>query len=278
MSDKTKQQVDVGERNNSSTGDVIHDGGIKINSNNDNLYNTFGDQRLFATNSGIGTQTLHATGYYQKKRPEDYVRTVDMGSMHDLDVTTGSLTIRLPKVKQGECVVFINSNGSISNSRMANFVCQEGDVFEGKGKNYRHGYGSSILTFWGSINQTGEGVWKPKLQALHGNYYSILDKELEINHKETVVDVCNYMDYSTVKLLTYFEDSAEQLVRSSEVLLTINRIDKEVYSVEYGISGNNGDNEVVDIKFGIDDELLVCKVMTKTGRKASIRLRTTELL
>lgn len=274
----TKKQVDVGERNNSSTGDPIHDGGVKINSNNDNLYNTFGDQRLFSNNSGIDSQFLHATGYYQKKRPEDYTRSVDMGSMHDLDVTTGSVTVRLPKVKQGECVVFINSNGSINNSRNANFLCQDGDGFEGTGKNYRHKYGNSMLTFWGHILPSGAGIWKHKLQALHGNYYSILNEEVEINHKETKLNVCNYLDYSTVKILTYFEDSADGIVRSSEILLTINRLDKEVYSVEYGISGNNGDKEVLDIKFSIDEELVVCNVMTKTGKKATLRIRTTELL
>lgn len=274
----TKQQIDVGERNNSSTGDPIHDGGVKINSNNDILFNTFGDQRLFSSNFGIGTQTLHATGYYQKLKPEDYSRSVEMGSMHDMDVSTGSITVRLPKVKQGECITFINSNGSINNKRNVNFLCQDGDGFLDKGKNYRHKYGNSSLTFWGHISENGNGIWKPHLQALHGNYYSILNTELEINHKPISFQVCNYMDYSTVKILTYFEDSEDLIVRSSELLLTINKIDKEVYSVEYGISGNNGNKEVLEVSFSIEDELVMCTASTKTGKKASLRMRTTELL
>lgn len=276
--DKTKQQVDVGERNNSSTGDPIHDGGVKINSNNDNLYNTFGDMRLFLNAGGVGLQTLHATGYYQKHKPEEYVRAVEMGSMHDMDVSTGSITVRLPKVKQGECVVFINSNGSINNKRNVVFMSQDGEGIEGTGKTYRHQYGFSKITFWGHISSTGAGIWKHKLEALNGNYYSILNTELEINHKETKIPVCSYLDYSTIKILTYFEDVADQIVRSSEILLTINRINKGVYSVEYGISGNNGDKEVLDLKFAIEDEMIICKAMTKTGQKASLRLRTTELL
>lgn len=274
----TKQQVDVGVRNNSSTGDPIHDGGVKINSNNDNLYNTFGDYRLFQNGSGIGLQTLHATGYYQKHKPEFYIRAVEMGSMHDMDVSTGSITVRLPKVKQGECVVFINSNGSITNKRNVVFMCQDGDGIEGYGKTYRHQYGNSMITFWGHVNAEGVGVWKPKLEALHGNYYSVLDTKLDINHKETSIPVCSYLDYSTIKLITYFEDMDSQIVRSSEVLLTINRINKEVYSVEYGISGNNGDKEVLELKFDVVDEIVMCKATTKTGKKASLRLRTTELL
>lgn len=58
-----KTLIDTGIKGNSSTGDILYDGGEKLNINMDSLWNVFGDYRLYdETTHGQGRQTLHAIG------------------------------------------------------------------------------------------------------------------------------------------------------------------------------------------------------------------------
>ena len=55
-----KQLIDVGEIGNASTGDILFDGGVKINNDINAIYNAFGDQRKMATANG--TKHTHRSG------------------------------------------------------------------------------------------------------------------------------------------------------------------------------------------------------------------------
>ncbi|WWS25377.1 hypothetical protein vBKpnAMK6_00436 [Klebsiella phage vB_Kpn_AM_K6] len=95
--DKGKKIIDVGEIGNASTGDILYDGGVKINDNFDAIYNAFADQRLFAAGGGALNQKIHATSYYQKIKFGDAnsAGTVPMGSCIDADCSEGAVQVAL---------------------------------------------------------------------------------------------------------------------------------------------------------------------------------------
>ena len=132
MAQVPKKRIDTGTVGNPSTGDILYDGGNKINDNFDSIYDAFADQRLKEIDHGAGRMVIHATGYYQKHPRQSYAGSaVEIGSLHDIDTTQGALIAILPKAKVGEGVVFINSNGSFSATTPLNIRTQAGDSISG---------------------------------------------------------------------------------------------------------------------------------------------------
>lgn len=74
-----KRLIDVGEIGNASTGDIIFNGGVKINEVFSDLYNVFGDRRLLKGNDGQNLMILHGTGYYQKLPRSEYTTEIEVG-------------------------------------------------------------------------------------------------------------------------------------------------------------------------------------------------------
>ena len=128
MLQEPKELIDIGEIGNTATGDILYDGGEKLNKVINALYNTLSDYRLTALNDGIGKSVLHATGYYQKHPRSYYTQPIDIGSLHDINVNDGTLTIRLPKALLGEGVVLANINGSITDKLKAIIVPNVSDI------------------------------------------------------------------------------------------------------------------------------------------------------
>lgn len=270
-----KKRIDTGIRNNPSTGDVLADGGDKLNFNADSLYNTFGDKRLYGVNHGIDRQFLHATGYWQKYPPIEYSKVVPMGSKHDIDTTTGSITLKLPKVKVGECVDIINSNGSISSRNPLIIQTEMNDSFS-EGQNsitIRTPY-VRIIT-WGVRDVNGFGTWDYSIQPLYEKEFSPVDINVFIKTTGTIFDIANINDFKVIKLLTYFHDSINNYSKSSEILLHMNNETKTVYHTEYAVIGNKPE-DLLHLEFYLEGDMVKMRVQSKAGSNSRFIMKSIE--
>lgn len=231
MAQETKKLIDVGMIGNQSTGDILYDGGVKLNSVINALYSTFGDQRLEAVDNGINRQILHAAGYYQKLPRQSYTQPVELGSMHDIDVSAGSLVVRLPKAKLGEKVVLVNSNGSISNSLNLVITPNVLDVI---------GTSTGSLTIKTKFtrvelvctNEEGsKGTWSYKTESMFGDYTKVIEGTYNIKNTKSNIAICHKDDYDLVKLMLMAKTDTD--FRSSEVLFQI--ANNEIKHTEYAV-------------------------------------------
>ncbi|ARB05953.1 hypothetical protein fHeYen901_180 [Yersinia phage fHe-Yen9-01] len=228
-----KRVVDVGELGNASTGDILYDGGVKINENFDSVYNAFADQRLFAIDEGANLQLIHATGYYQKTNdPAAFIPPVSIGSMHDIDTTTGTIYVNLPKGKLGEGVIFVNFNGSISIDNA--LVIRPNDRFVGVSGELKITSPFVKVECWCVSDSGGVSVWNYSIGSLFGTSYTSVDatyrltaatpRDIVIAHKD---------EFRTIKLLLTATSADGRKVKSSEVNLLIDPVNNLVYNTEY---------------------------------------------
>ncbi|MGL6228670.1 MAG: baseplate wedge tail fiber connector [Culicoidibacterales bacterium] len=252
-----KQLIDVGVAGDESTGDTLYDGGTLLNHDLDNVYNAFGDYRLFynVDTKGEGTMILHPTGYYQKHTRAYYGgattpsgNPVDIGSMHDVSVTrdgAGPLLITLPPGSQheGEMIEFINVDNSISqdpNRRLTIRTSGSGDTIGDKGSQLVLTRGRFKLTMYVETGSTSGSKWNYRIENLAGdntsNSQSIMmqaittgsTREVQLFHKSQF-HCMKYMNFVT-------QTAANSMQECSETLLLINRTndnDNNVYSTEY---------------------------------------------
>lgn len=239
-----KQRVDIGEVGNASTGDILYDGGKKINENFDAIYNSFGDQRLFQAGMGVSNQKIHATSYYQKGTPVDYnSNPVALGSCHDLSMAGGqAYRVTLPKGKVGEAVFFINSDGTINQSNSITFYTSNPDGFATGGNQVKVGSPYTRVEFW-CIKEglDGKAVWDYSVTSLFGQNHIPIEKtyllpKLNANDKPTTISLFGMKEFNTVKLLlSYVADVGQNIRQSAEVILMIDSAAKKVYSSEYAV-------------------------------------------
>lgn len=270
-----KKRIDTGIRNNPSTGDVLADGGDKLNVNADSLYNTFGDKRLYEFNQGIDRQFLHATGYWQKYPPIEYSKVVPMGSKHDIDTTTGSITLKLPKVKVGECVDIINSNGSISSRNPLIIQTDLNDSFSDGQKSITIRTPHLRIITWGVRDLNGFGTWDYSIHPLYEKEFSPVDINEFIKTTGTIFDIANINDFKVIKLLTYFHDSINNYSKSSEILLHMNNETKTVYHAEYAVIGNKPE-DLIHIEFFLDGDMVKMRVQSKAGSNSRFIMKSIE--
>lgn len=251
MAQIPKKRIDTGEVGNASTGDILFDGGNKINDVFDSLYDTFGDQRLNSVNNGVGRQTLHATGYYQKHPRQFYSGApVELGTMHDIDTTAGVLTVILPKGKVGEGVVLINSNGSFSTSTPLNIRTQAGDSIVGHTNEASITQPFSKVTVWCTAVEGARVTWRVGVESMFVDTTTPLDRTLNINTQGSNVKIASKTEYTTIKLLTSASNTNGSKMRSSEVLLMIDAKENKVYSTEYAVL-NKGDDDLYSVRYFI---------------------------
>lgn len=252
---KAKQIVDIGEIGNASTGDILYDGSAKINNNFDAIYNAFGDQRYYAAGSGAENQKIYATGYFQKLPAVNYVSSaVENGTCHDIDTSTGAISVRLSKGKLGEAVYFVNSNGSFSRNNPLKI--QANDTFKSGQKEITISYPYSKVECWCvEVKADGTAVWNYSVSSMFGNDYSPLEETYGISSKQTTITICPADAYGAIKLLISAMTADSQMKRTSEVLIMIDSVSKKVYDTEYAVLkfGDNDKDNLFSIAYSIDN-------------------------
>ncbi|MGL4522760.1 MAG: baseplate wedge tail fiber connector [Bacilli bacterium] len=273
-----KQLIDVGEKGNANTGDIIYDGGVKLNANLDALYNTFGDSRLFESAAGNLTQYLHATGYYQKL-PVSYYgsKAVEPGSMHDLDTTSQTFVLNLPNPKRGECVEVINSNGSFSINEIV-IKPQSGASILGKTE-IRINQGSVRLRFVCIDETPNNAIWDYELSPLFGDFSVPVNKTLELDASaSTNIVMFPLENFTGVKLIIAAEEikAGAKERNVSEVLLMIDVEDKKVYSDEYSILFKVA--KLYSVDFSVLNNSIIAAVTNKTPGRIKFSIKSIETI
>lgn len=290
----TKQLIDVGVAGDESTGDTLYDGGSLLNTDLDNIYNAFGDYRLFYNipSKGEDTMILHPTGYYQKHTRAYYGgattpsgNPVDIGSQHDVSVSRGGvgpLIITLPPGSQheGEMIEFINVDNSISqdpNRQLTIRTSGSGDTITNKGSQLIMTRGRFKLTMFVESGSTSGSKWNYRLENLVGdntsNSQSITvpaiatntSKDVELFHKSQF-HCMKYMNFVT-------QTTANSMQECSETLLLINRTnanDNNVYSTEYarirtGQPALPEDDLLYEISYTINDTGFIVATIKNIG-------------
>ena len=247
-----KKLIDVGEIGNPSTGDPLYDGGVKLNEMITNVYNAFGDVRMLSANEGVGNMVIHATGYYQKLPRTYYSSTpIELGSLHDMDTSTGSITVVLPSGKVGEGCYFINSTGSVSVDRPIAFRPQVGDTIAGVADQL---YITSPYTFvkiWCTKKEGAITTWDYSVESMFGSKTMPVDTTaLVLKANPTAIPMFGYSEFSGAKVLVYAENVAGTVTKMAEVLMTVDRVNKTIYSTEYAILKNSED-EMFTLNFTV---------------------------
>jgi len=273
-----KLLVDIGEIGNASTGDILYEGGRKLNVDLDSLYNTFGDQRLYSVNNGENSQVLHATGYYQKATNIiEWNSTVALGSMRDVNTAEGVITARIAKGKAGEGVIFINSNGSLSTSMPLEVELQGTDSFLTAATNkmkFTQPY--TKITLWCIDDANGVGTWDYKIESMFGNQSVLLDKTYNMSSVVRDIPLAFRADYKTIKLMLTAISTDETKDKASEILLYIDLKDRKVYSTEYAVirrGQTNEEDEIYAIDFRIDNQdIIQAAISSPTAMKLAIKV------
>lgn len=273
-----KLLVDIGEIGNASTGDILYEGGRKLNVDLDSLYNTFGDQRLYSVNNGENSQVLHATGYYQKATNIiEWNSTVALGSMRDVNTAEGVITARIAKGKAGEGIIFINSNGSLSTSMPLEVELQGTDSFLTAATNkmkFTQPY--TKITLWCIDDANGVGTWDYKIESMFGNQSVLLDKTYNMSSVVRDIPIAFRADYKTIKLMLTAISTDETKYKASEMLLYIDLKDRKVYSTEYAVIRRgqaNEDDEIYAIDFRIDNQdIIQAAISSPTAMKLAVKV------
>lgn len=277
-----KQLIDTGEIGNASTGDILYDGGNKINDNMNALYNAFADQRLMDVANGTGQngQVIHPSGYYQKGEPTDYLTPIKLGSLHDIDTTTGGLSLILEKGKLGESVEFINSNGSISVNNP--LTIQALDSIAGVAGNlvvtspYCH-----VVLRCISV-EGGNAVWNYSIDSMFGQKQIPTDGTWSVGSTGAVtVDLFHKSEYNFAKLLVLCQSADGTKIKSAEINILINSVGNSVVSTEFSdmLVGNTSEADTIaDITFSIRTSNMVSLTATSaiTGLRVSVKVIATQ--
>ncbi|AZU98579.1 baseplate wedge tail fiber connector [Acinetobacter phage AB-Navy71] len=265
-----KMEIDVGEIGNASTGDILFDGGEKINSNFTAIYNQFGDQRMFNAGTQVGNQTIHATGYYQKVSGLDLRTALTLGSMWDIDTNpTGGANPILPKGKIGECVKFINSNGSCSVTQPIDIQVIDGS-FVGVQGSLKITQPYCMVDCWCIGFSNNVPIWNYSIRSMFGSFETPIQITKAVTTTApTVIPIAHFSEYNSLKLLITAQTSNGEISRQSEVNLLIDRYLRNVHHTEFGvirIGNKSEEDEIVDIKYDISSTgILNCTVTTKVN-------------
>lgn len=275
-----KQVVDVGELGNASTGDILYDGGVKINDNFSAIYNAFGDQRYYSSADGEGNQKIYATGYYQKLTAVSYVASaVDNGTCHDIDTSSGAVSVRLSKGKLGEAVYFVNSNGSFSKSNPLKIIAND-SFTDGSAYITISNPFSRVECWCTEVEADGTAVWSYKLTSMFGDDYSPIQGTYSITSDKTTITICT-TDYAAIKLLISAGTSDGEMRRTSEVLLMIDSVGDVVYNTEYAVlkfGDTNDADDLYSISYSIDanSNVIATVTTTKSNVRFSVQSLTTQ--
>jgi hypothetical protein len=279
-----KQLIDVGEIGNASTGDILFDGGEKLNSNMNAIYNAFGDQRKMTLDEGQGTsgQVIHATGYYQKatNNSQEYATPVPNGSMHDIDTTDGGVVVTLTKGVRGEGVFFINSNGSISTTNPLTII--PSDNFVGLPGALTITAPYSEVKVWCISDTDGRSVWNYVVRNMFGDYHDPVQGTWAIPIAGSIdIPLFQKSEYATVKFLVTSRSTDGRKMKSSEINILVDTVNNEVISTEYSVMrvGNvTEEDDIATYSFKINGNNMVTLTATSTtiGLRVAVKSIATQ--
>lgn len=258
MARNTKTRIDIGRPGDASTGDVLYRGGEKLNSNFDELFNVFGDERLFATDNGVGRQTLYGTGYYQFRDVNNF--TCDPGGMYNVSVKSAQMNAILPgKAKLGDKVVIINSDGSVLPSRTLRVQPATGDSIIASPGGLSVTVPYTTVTLYCVATDGTRSSWNYSLDSMFGNRHLPIERTVALTTAATPIKIAHKNDFDVIKLMTVARLENETKMRSSEISVVIHRggADK-VYFTEYSVIKTDPSDELVKLDFKIDNNELVC--------------------
>ncbi|ATN93121.1 baseplate wedge tail fiber connector [Salmonella phage Melville] len=278
-----KQLIDVGEIGNASTGDILFDGGLKLNSNMNAIYNSFGDQRKMSLDSGQGTtgQVIHATGYYQKSENPavDFQTPVQNGSMHDIDTSAGPVVVRLDQGVRGEGVFFINSSGSISVQNP--LTIEPKDNFVGISGPLVVTSPFSEIKVWCISDDGGRSVWNYSIRNMFGDYYDPVQGTWQIP-VAGVVDfpLFHKNEYIASKLLVTSRSNDGKRIKSSEINILIDVVTNTVISTEYAVmrvGALTEEDDIVTYSFSISGTGMITMTANgASGLRVAVKSITTQ--
>ncbi|AWD90305.1 baseplate wedge tail fiber protein connector [Erwinia phage Cronus] len=274
-----KQLIDVGEIGNASTGDILFDGGEKINAVFNQMYNTFGNKTLSETAEGVGLQTLYGTGYFQKGTQLELSAVIPNGSQYDIDTSSGSQIIRLSKGVRGEFVRFSNSNGSWSVNNP--LLISANDSFKGISGQLRVTSPYSIVECWCISDANGVSTWDYSIKSMFGDGVAAINTTVELTTEAKTLSICHKSEYNLIKLLMTASSITGSKQKSSEVNLLVDAVNNIVYNTEFAsirVGGTNDDDEIYDATFSINASgFVTVAVRTSTaGMKLAIKTIDTQ--
>ncbi len=278
MAQVPKKRIDTGTVGNPSTGDILYDGGVKINDNFDSIYDAFADQRLKDVDHGVGRMVIHATGYYQKHPRQFYAgQPVEVGSLHDIDTAQGALTAILPKAKVGEGVIFINSNGSLSTTTPLNIRTQAGDSIGGYANDAVITQPFSKVTVWCTAVEGNRLTWRVGIESMFTDSTTPLDKTVNVTAVATNVAIASKSEYSTIKLITSASNTSGTKMRSNETLLMIDAKAGKVYATEYAVLQKTED-ELYTVRYFIGSGEKVYAEYKATGENIRLAVKAVDTI
>ena len=275
-----KRLIDVGEIGNASTGDILFNGGVKINEVFEDLYNVFGDRRLLKGNNGQQLMILHGTGYYQKLPRSDYITEIEVGQMHDISTSDGPLTIRLPtNAKAGERVKIQNFDGSWKNFPLSVDAQVGGNIDDQQILKFNQDFCEIqfICTNDAQLNVRG---WKQLVTPLYGNHYVPIDDIITLNRQQIVQkEIYKTNEYSSLKLLITGEEiinTNEQTFKQTMEVLILN--DKtQVLSTEYGVLYTSPDKLfTVEFTLSTDNQTVYAKISQNSLKQIKVHIKAIE--
>lgn len=276
MAQIPKKRISTGVIGNPSTGDILYDGGNKINDNFDSIYDAFADQRFKDVDHGVGRMVIHATGYYQKHPRQSYAGSaVEIGSLHDIDTTQGALIAILPKAKVGEGVVFINSNGSFSAATPLTIRTQAGDSIAGYSGDATITQPFSKVTVWCTAVEGNRMTWRVGIESMFIDTTTPVDKTVNVTGVATNVAIASKTEYNTIKLITSASNTAGTKLRSSETLLMIDAKTGNVYNTEYGVLQTT-DEELYTVRYFIGSGDKVYAEYKAVGENIRLAVKATD--
>ncbi|ANH50292.1 baseplate wedge tail fiber protein connector [Escherichia phage UFV-AREG1] len=276
-----KKLIDTGEIGNASTGDILFDGGNKINSDFNAIYNAFGDQRKMAVANGTGTdgQIIHATGYYQKHSIAEYATPVKVGTRHDIDTSTVGVKVIIERGELGDCVEFINSNGSISVTNP--LTIQAIDSIKGVSGNLvvTSPYSKVTLRCISSDNSTS--VWNYSIESMFGQKESPAEGTWNISTSGSVdIPLFHRTEYNMAKLLVTCQSVDGRKIKTAEINILVDTVNSEVISSEYAVMrvGNETEeDEIANIAFSIKENYVTATISSSTvGMRAAVKVIATQ--
>lgn len=275
-----KRLIDVGEIGNASTGDIIYNGGVKINEVFEDIYNVFGDRRLLKGNDGQHLMILHGTGYYQKLPRADYITEIEIGQMHDISTSDGPLTIRLPtNAKAGERVKISNFDGQWKNFTLS-VDAQVGGNIDGKQVKAFNQDFCEIQFICTDDQQLNVRGWKSLVTPLYGDHYVPIDDIFDLSKQQIIQkELYKTNDYTSLKLLITGEEiinTAEKTFKQTMEVLILNDQD-QVLSTEYGVLYTQPDKLFnVEITMQADKRTVYAKITQKQLKQLRIHIKAIE--
>lgn len=285
MIQEPKKRIDTGQPDEPDSGDTIHDGGNKINVVIDNVYNAFADYREFINKNGKlgdGTMMLHGTGYYQKMTNQYYASNIiDIGSLHDIDTTSGPVRVRLPDTpttrKRGECIKIVNSSGSVSFNNPIVIETTGADRI-GEQSNLTITEPNTAVTLWVTNDSAANGEWMFRTESMFGQDAAPYMKTTTISGTDEItIPLFDVNSYTAAKLMFLAVDTTlnSKHKEISETLLLVK--DGQVMSTEYGRIKDE-DFTIYEVRYSIQGGQVAMIVKGVDTTSAKITVKTVETM